>query len=508
MFTPAGRRWRHVASIALLLIFAAPRAADAVLLKLDELDSFVTFTHDLDSVGTASDTSGPTLPPPSPAGLTYTSPGLSGAGLFSTARGGLGHTASPFSASAVISPGTNITQTDTNLPESTELSTLTVEFENSWEISNGNFSPVITNFSMPVYAVVPPGGMAVVDIDVEWGRRVGGGQYTQMWQMSTNPSFPSRREYTTTTLENIFIPGQRLDDISPVVSESDNFVVRGTVTLQAENTSGPVGTTFDPFTRSDINFRFENDGPFGSVPSFARNSASGDDNRDGVFGNDAQIVRGLGEGRAAGFFPTFSRGGLPVGLHVEQLELPEQFSVDFWFSNPTSIWERNGPILEALNQFGQGIRISALADTPDIVASITDGEVTNSLPLPLPIDPGAFHHLALTIDDSRSADLYLDGQPVFSLPLTVTSLFGPGELFNVRIGGVRIDVDEFNLYSRVLDDLEVANRFSLGSTIPDQFGQLPTLPLQFAGGFIPEPATLTAFGLGLIAVTARRSRRC
>ncbi|MAE65668.1 MAG: hypothetical protein CMJ18_15475 [Phycisphaeraceae bacterium] len=521
MFVSTPRRITCAIVVALLVV-AQGRHTDAVLLTFDAIDSVVNYTHDLDSAGTASDSQGPDTPMPAPSGLTYTSPGLSGAGLFSTARAGLGHTSSPFSASAVVAPGTNVTQTDTNSPDSAEFSRLTVDFENHWSISNGNFSPVITNFSMPVYAVVPPGGAAVVDVDVEWGRRDSGGAYTRMWEMSSNPSFPSQRTYTATTIENMFIPGQLIPGQSFSVAEGNDFVVRGSVTLEAENTNGPVSLTLDPFTRAEINYRFDQDGSEpGATPEVAFDSAPLGGEQEGIYGGEVTfLVPGL-SGLAAAFrpddyyydtCPDCGRGVTippPDGLSRSDMLLPDQFTVDFWMRNDTSFWHTGGSLVEAIDVDGRGFSIETLAGTPNIMASIIDTHTTIELSPSVQIQPNTFHHVALTVqqDTPYEASLYFDGELVVSEPISSTSIFGFDFLFDLLIGGTHVDIDEFNLITRALDELEIANRFTLGRDAPDLLGQLPTLPLSFVGGFIPEPSVLSALAISLAALSTRRRRK-
>lgn len=497
MFSCTGSRWSLLATIAALL---SASSAVAATLTFDTNDSIVTYTHELDSVPTDTDSMGPITPVASPSGLVYTSPGLSnGPGtLFSTARAGLGYTSTPFSANAVIASGTNVTQTDTS--GSSDFSKLEISFENYWAVSGSTFSPIIANFSMPIYAVVPPGGEVKIDVDVEWGER-DGGNYTQKWEM--NSSFPSMKSYTSTTIENLFIPATLISGPNNVGVNKD-FVVKGVITLEAENTTGPVGLAFDPFTRSSVNYQFETDGTVGQAPTIAIDSAPNGGEQTGIYGSGGgggiQLVPGLGgQGAAASFGASGER------IMTENVEIQDGFTVDFWLNNRNSFFQTNEPLVQATNTSGEGFSINTIQGTQNVEASIQVGPALQTLDPQVPVLPGNYHYFALTFEPGPNGNtfLYQDGELVSALALPLDDF--NESAFSLSLGGMMLDIDEFNLYAKPLDPFEIAERYQLGLNNPELLHVLPTLPLQSAGG-APEPGTFALLGFAVAGLVVRRRR--
>ena len=165
--------WTFLSAVTLCLV--GPGRAGAGLGSLLS-SSNVIYTHDLndDGVVAAFDRqSTDTSVPFGYGGFHLAEATINSGGVDSTAAAGLGYSQNPFLGTALIQPGTFVSQDDPG-HASTDPSTVTMDYDLRWDVTPTKYGPpILSNFSVPFLAVVAAGGEASVDVEVNWGKQNG-----------------------------------------------------------------------------------------------------------------------------------------------------------------------------------------------------------------------------------------------------------------------------------------------------------------------------------------------
>jgi hypothetical protein len=562
----AQRYWSVLSAVILCL--AGPGLAEAALGSLKTTSS-VTYTHDLDDDGIIE---APDIQVIDTA-LSYGYGGfflpettISSGGVESTAKAGLGYSQNPFLGTALIQPGTTISQSDPD-NESASQSALTMDYDLRWDVTYPRYGPpILSNFSVPFLAIVGADGQATVDVEVNWGKQ-------------NDATFTPMRSSFTKTMT--FGPGTTLTSIqatpaafSPYyISDSDDYRIYGHIKFGAKNATDP-SHIFPSVAAPTVSYNMEVGEPQGQyyqvdVPNLSVspgddisgnnttdwnwysnyinnntiNNTTGDNNIENqgeVFAaadinvsdnppvltqsnhtEGSIIVRDLSPlphfPPGQNFSPATASGVTSVtGVQGQALNfgtdgelratapIAESFTAIIYGKSNNETWSQSGSTL--INAMGpEGFSIEPVPGSTQIVAKISNGGSGD----PTIIGPATvqditnFHQYAVTYDNlDQIATLYIDGERFGSSTHDDRRESGYIDL----LMGTRLDgaLDEFMLLPHTLDPLVIKGLFEVSQTDPDSFLHLHLDPYF---GALPEPSSAILLGICLVGIaTARRHR--
>ena len=545
---------RHCWSIlcAFTICLIGPGLADAGLGSLKTTSS-VTYTHDLDDDGYSESPDiqvTDTALPYGYGGFFLTEATISSGGVESTAKAGLGYSQNPFLGTALIQPGTTISQSDPgNVSESQ--STVTMDYDLRWDVTSPRYGPpILSNFSVPFLAIVGADGEATVDVEVNWGKQ-------------NDTTFTPMRSSFTETMT--FGPGTTLTSIqarpaafSPYyISESDDYRIYGHIKFGAKNATEP-SHIFPSVATPTVSYNMEvgrsqgqyyhpfvppgdTDNPIGDNPIGDNGTISDDWNWHEHYNNPIDNITTINppiltqsnhtDGRIAvrdlsplphfppgqNFSPATAIGVTSVtGVQGQALNfgtdgelkatapIAENFTAIIYGKSNNETWSLSGSsIINALGP--NGFSIEPVPNSTKIVAKISNGSGDPTIIGPVAVQEiTQFHQYAVTYDNLKQiATLYVDGEAIDSATHVDRRESGNIDL----LIGTRLDgaLDEFMLLPHSLDPLVIEGLFKVGQTDPDSFLHLHLDPYF---GALPEPSSAMLLGICLVGVaTARRRRR-
>jgi hypothetical protein len=494
-------------AVSLGMLSSFPSLAQAAL-SFNAGASAITYQHDVIEGGTVNRTvTQPTPAIQTPSTVTFVLPDLTLTGssdgvptLKSRAKVGFAHNETTTVGTGLFKASSLLTQSDPgNL--SSAYSTLDIDFDLHWNVTAPGFGPpIIGSFSVPLLAVVGPGGAASAElIDMHWERFDGFTTTDLRAPANTSIAFSEG-----TTLTTLTIPGAAFSPAG--LTTGDQFIVRGTVRLAVKNADAPVMIVIDPDYQqmviddgAVVQYRFD-DGAIGTSPLIAQDSAPANGASNGSYGGNSPLVPGL---RGAALRPDNVNQRIDTSFSSST-----SFTAELWAASDTPTWNAPGWLISSNS--ANAFRLSPLLNTTLVEVAVFDS-AGNEFVVGV-FDVGALdithlHHYVITYDDATNfARLFFDGQQVLDTNLG-SILRDPGTPMNIRLGfgseaGLGV-IDEFAYYEEALRAEVINAHFQVGISNPD--GMTRIIGAQVLDdSAIPEPATAGLIGLAMMGLMRRR----